>query len=326
MADIPNLDSLLATALQSMLPKVNNGLSVVNFILELKDLRRMFDFKTLDKLLYRLSSSSSKWKYKKEYVKGITAKDAAGDYLNYNFGWRPFVGDLLAMMKTLGNLSKRLKYLENNANKLVRRHTSINLDALFDLPADNIDETSISTAMGFLPMPDLGYVVSRKAHARWVYRPRLHATIEYYYTLPKVSELRRKIRGYLDAFGVRLDPSIIWNAIPLSFVVDWVIDVGGFLRRFTPTDLGMNVVISDASYSYKYHYLGEMTVKAPRSTTPPLGEVEVLVLNDDIRKYERAKWIPNLFATSTGLPTGMQYSLGGALLISKSRPPKLKRH
>jgi hypothetical protein len=311
-----------------MLPRVNDGLSLINFILELKDLRRMFDWKSVDKLLYKRLNKMPRRVLKPE---DLTSKDLAGDFLNYQFGWRPFVGDLIAMWKAFRGLSKRLDYLEANAGKLIRRNSSYDIVDGIDLPAWESLYGPIGGVWGGDPIryygSDLPHVTQV---ARWVYKPRLHATLVYHYTLPRVSEIRRKIRGYLDAFGVRLDPSIIWNAIPLSFVVDWVLDVGGFLRRFTPNDLGMEVSVHDASYSLKYHMVSDTNVSSPTDTHGVLPAISSeTVCQYTHRYYERVPWIPNLFSVSSQLPSGMQYALGGALGISRERglrQPRVRRH
>lgn len=332
--NLTGLDGKLAYVLERMLPHVNDGLSLVNSILELKDLRRMFNFNVLDKVLYGLKREVPGAKHLDRIFdpsgrlkKTITLKDAAGDYLNYNFGWLPFISDILGLVKALKNLDKRVKYLVARAHRVERKHYILPLEDEWDLPPEHVVTTELTPLFGGIPVYDSShpsYDSKLTLKPGWVYKPRLHATLEYYYTLPNVSETRRKIRAYMDAFGVRLDPAIIWNAIPLSFVIDWVIDVGGFLRRFTPNDLGMQVVVSDASYSLKYHYLGEATLFYPPSSSYFGRNITKTVLQDERRYYERRTWIPNLFASQARLPTGMQYSLGGALIISrrKTRPTR----
>jgi hypothetical protein len=52
----------------------------------------------------------------------------------------------------------------------------------------------------------------------------------------------------LERLGVTPDPAIVWNAIPLSFILDWVYPVGEWLhnRRFTMID--MNIVIDGCGF------------------------------------------------------------------------------
>jgi hypothetical protein len=51
--------------------------------------------------------------------------------------------------------------------------------------------------------------------------------------------------------GFELNPRIIWDAIPFSFVVDWFFNVGGFLARYKVDALELPIVLVDSFVSYK---------------------------------------------------------------------------
>lgn len=63
-------------------------------------------------------------------------------------------------------------------------------------------------------------------------RARFGASVEYSYTLSTYQRENALLHGFLDALGVNFDPRIIWNAIPWSFAVDWVLGVNQWLRQF----------------------------------------------------------------------------------------------
>lgn len=300
-----------------MLPKVNDGTSLINFILELKDLRRMFNFKSLEKLkrMYddSLKSGDIMRRWLRQRKNDVSIKDVSDDFLNYKFGWAPFIGDLLAMLKALRGLNKRLDYLVNNTHRKLKRFASVDLPHA-DFPTWAPGSVSMNAAFGRAVSGTSDVCVYTRS-ARWVYKPRYTMSLTYSYTLPRVSEVRRKIRAYLDAFGVRMDPSIVWNAIPFSFVIDWVVDVGNWLRQFSPNDLGMEIAILDASHSLKWHYVSDIAARIPRfpSDTNPI--IRELVTRER-RHYVRGPWIPTLASPSVALPSGMQYTLAGALAIS----------
>jgi hypothetical protein len=66
------------------------------------------------------------------------------------------------------------------------------------------------------------------------------------------------LRGYLDTLGVRLDASIIWNAIPFSFIVDWFCNVSEFLSSRSVDNL-LAIVHMDA---FAHSVKGSLTVNA----------------------------------------------------------------
>jgi hypothetical protein len=88
-------------------------------------------------------------------------------------------------------------------------------------------------------------------------------TIKYSYYLPFVSELQAQMRAYADAFGLTWDPQIIWDAIPFSFVVDWVFDVGGWLNAaFSHSWIDPILRIHEVCFSYSVVQTTEATIDA----------------------------------------------------------------
>jgi hypothetical protein len=55
----------------------------------------------------------------------------------------------------------------------------------------------------------------------------------------------------LDVLGVNLNPQIIWNALPWSFVVDWVIRVNKWLDNFKVSNLEPTTYIHQYCWSSK---------------------------------------------------------------------------
>lgn len=322
---LSGLDARLYKMFTSCMPSLNRGLSLVNFILELKDLRRMFSFETLEsafKMMKRVGDLKRFRSTLRSLSKARTldlAKPIASDYLNYMFGWKPFIGDLISMFRALTNTEETLRYIEKNANRLVTRHSSdFMLDEFPLKPTVVTNYGDVSWLDGNImkaPRSD----ISVKYTSRYLHPPRCNMTVIYSYTLPKVSELRRKIRSYLDAFGVMLDPSIVWNAIPFSFVVDWVVDVGGWLRQFRPNDLDMVITVHDASYSLKYHYLNECTLRWPVQNSPALVMRDDLIAQEEGTLYNRRPWIPKGLGVNLTPPNGQQWLLGGALVTARKR-------
>jgi hypothetical protein len=320
--------------MEQLLPKVNDGVSVGNFVLELKDLRRMFDFQTVEKLLYvcgltsQLARKWRRWKTLPQSFQNNPIQTISNDYLNWNFGWKPFVGDLFAMYKALKGLGKRLDYLERHQGRVLRRRRGIYLDVP-DLPGGVLwSGYQIQMWQHYGPSGngqeyDAAYI---RRDNSYDYQPRYQATIDYTYTFPQgvFGETRRKIRGFLDSLGFKLDASIVWNAIPFSFVVDWIIDVGGWLRQFSTSDLGMEVVIHDASHSVKWAQVASVTCTMPINDRPAFsGSLHSYTWEVSVEEryyYERARWRPSLELTDGfNLPSFMQFSLGGALAGTRNK-------
>jgi len=78
------------------------------------------------------------------------------------------------------------------------------------------------------------------------------ATIEYRY---KINDLSGRdvdvLNAFLDRVGINLNPSIVWNAIPWTFVLDWVMDVSTWLDQFKVRNIEPQTAISQYCYSWK---------------------------------------------------------------------------
>jgi hypothetical protein len=61
-----------------------------------------------------------------------------------------------------------------------------------------------------------------------------------------MSDLEKMLRGALDSLGFELNPNIIWDAIPFSFVVDWFFDVGSICERFKFDTLELPIKLEDS--------------------------------------------------------------------------------
>lgn len=167
-------------------------LSLPNFLLELDDVGKLFKL----------------WKKKV----GI-AKNAAGAHLNYSFGWKPLFSDIREMCGLIHGVIDKIEEFEKAANQTLKVHRTISNTML-------AKEGSLTYA-GIHTLKWSGYV-NRIKSAGLCYRPQpFQVTRDYKFML----------RAYLDALGFELNPRIIWDALPFTFVLDWFFDIGSWLER-----------------------------------------------------------------------------------------------
>lgn len=57
--------------------------------------------------------------------------------------------------------------------------------------------------------------------------------------------LRRPEEGFLDYWGLRVTPEVVWNALPFSFLLDYVLQVGNSIRRM---EVDQHVTLHDLLY------------------------------------------------------------------------------
>jgi hypothetical protein len=149
----------------------------------------------------------------------------------------------------LPRLASELKELQKRANMPQKRHYTTQLSVVFE---DGSESVSVFKPTFFHQVGTLS------AHRSWSYPVRaFNATMEYSYSLPSLSELEIQLRGFLDKIGVRPDPSIIWNALPWSFVVDWFAGIGQWLERFKGANIEPRLVIRNYCHSFKVERLSK---------------------------------------------------------------------
>jgi hypothetical protein len=144
--------------------------------------------------------------------------------------------------------------------------------------------------------------------------------------MDNMSDMELKIRGFLDVIGVRLDPAIIWNAIPFSFLIDWVVDVSSFLRSFAIDNLGIKTEIIDFCHSVKSQLTAEYSLRFYHISDPTkdVFNPKWNVIVGTKTRYERDRATPDLHAISTSTLNGRKFVLGTALVLA-NRKIKTKR-
>jgi hypothetical protein len=138
---------------------------------------------------------------------------------------------------------------------------------------------------------------------------KFHATMEYSYKVSNLSPLIDEGAALLDVLGINLNPAIIWNAVPWSFVIDWLIGIGRWLDNFKVRNL------EPVTHIHQYCY----SIHIRRVTTLGLGWNaihDVARITEDA--YKRIRTVPDyiLAIKSSGL-NPKEFSLAAALGISR---------
>jgi hypothetical protein len=188
------------------------ALSLPNFLLELDDLKALFEL----------------WKKKIGTVKNL-----AGAHLNYNFGWKPTLGDIRSMTDCVTGVLDKIAAFKRMANVAQRAHKSI------------INESTYSKGSFTYSVNhtcDWSASLKRTKRAELVYKPQPFKVCGSYELI---------LRAYLDALGFELNPRIIWDALPFTFVIDWFFGIGSWLERHKYDTLELPIVRVDTNICYK---------------------------------------------------------------------------
>jgi hypothetical protein len=305
---------LLQDALNAMLPGIKSRLSLPNTLFELKDM------KTLSRSVDRIQAAMGAFKLpqvvrvlKVAGLKGLFSlrkgstlrvafQGAADGYLQHAFNLQPLLKDLLDLQKVLRSLRQDLESLRRQANRTQVRHYARDL-------VKYSNETTTIVVPFATTMVDPSMTVNRIV--RYPIR-RFCATMRYSYSLPSYSDAEFGIRGLLDGLGVNLNPSIIWNAIPWSFVVDWFLGVSRWLSQFQVKNI--EPVVHVSGFCHSVHVRRNIITSASYGSTTG----QVLDLTEDA--YERVVGLNQSLWTSSFRMSGMnlkEFTLSAALALSR---------
>jgi len=321
----------VARSLSVMLPHIKSEMSLVNSIIELKD------FKSLGVQLSRIMKGQFKkdWSSLRSLVNYAGRKmslrqllrGTANVYLQTQFNILPLLSDIAAMQRCLKGTANQVAKLQGEAGKRLKRRYTCPLESA----CWSTEETK---SWGFPTVYQPNYIKTGQSHVTGEGSGTRHAgtfkgtrtmtssgsfnaQIEYSYTFLQYQKEHAKMLGLLDGLGVNLNPAIIWNAIPWSFVVDWVVGVSRWLGQFKVSNMDPSILIY--RYAYSTNQQRDTTVRiqpnvglayasSPAYTSTQTTETAYR------RVVGKLNWISAI--TATGL-NPKEFTLAGALVASR---------
>ena len=313
-----DLTSLNQRALNSMMPGIKAELSLINSVIELKD------FRSLGKTL-RGSLDTVLQLFKT--IKGISTsgtlrqilRSTADGYLQYKFNIAPLLKDIMAVMHVMSSVDEQIVRLVNGVGKRQTRHFRY-------VWAENPMETTLTRGPYFLG-PGPRYPLSDAGAFKWTAvagtQPTLfNAEIQFNYKLTGWEIAHARLLGFLDAVGVNLNPAIIWNAIPWTFVLDWVVGVSSLLSTLKTPNINPTVNITNYCWSVRrvrdiysrFDYWGWKS--------PGVGQNQVTLPTVHEEAYRRQVGLPSTSSLTLSGLSLTELSLGAALLVTRKARPK----
>lgn len=338
-SQLPTLSSvqwnaLRAEALSTMLPSFSGDLSIANAILELKDFRdignRIYERGTRNMSNISRSNGSPPRTNLEDDVnqlrRGNPVKGASGLYLQYMFGWRPFINDVVELYRICSSIDERIRELVRRANSPQQRYYGRWVEG---------SSTSYTTLVSGEDGPLGGFAGDFIPRVKWeVVCPaspgiRFHATMRYRYPVPpELTQAGGRAKALLDALGINGNWSMLWNAIPYSFILDWFVKVNRFLSRLRVDNIPIKTEISDFCASAKVVKSFQFVLTDRNQLSNGTYVYGGKRVTDFVKatRYERKKGIPDLYSSIllSGLsPT--EFSLAGALVGSRIKPKRTRQ-
>lgn len=191
-------------AFASLSAQIPEQISVPNFLLELGDLTSMFNLADLLKV---------------KYSRGEAVQNA----ILYNeFGLKPFISDIKILLSLAKTLEDRIRFLKSSRGK--RTRIGYFRETERAKPPWHMYETRSSSAL------------QRTPGILWACTPlsrssRFYAGAYVTHYLEGLDSLDGYLRALAVATGFSNPLRAAWNAIPFSFVIDWITNLSDLLTH-----------------------------------------------------------------------------------------------
>lgn len=161
---------------------------------------------------------------------------AANQFLNHQFGWVPFLNDVYGAINTYNNQASIIGRITQNNGRSVRRRFPAQVSVVETLiSSDNSSPFTPTTLFdGFFSKPG----GQPSTQIRDVKTTRIWGSGKFKYyipafdaNLPDYGSAMNQAKRMMDIYGVRVNPSNIYQAIPWSWAVDWATNLGQYVQR-----------------------------------------------------------------------------------------------
>jgi hypothetical protein len=207
------------SAIKQVRPSLNSGFSLVNFLLQYKDIIHIYT--------HWLSSKGrvkrfAEFMQQAKHSPSAALRATANEWLELQYGTLQFFRDAYTIYRIFRDWKQ-------NADKFIKGANQWHGKTAF---GGNAKLSGLPFNVRTAPFDLFGTssVGASYLQTYEVLTLETKVTLVYSYGLPELSGLLARVFQLSDSFGVSLDPSIVWDAIPFSFVVDWFFNVGEWLH------------------------------------------------------------------------------------------------
>jgi len=304
----PSMDGWGTQAWAKAKPQLERASAAV-FIAEFRDTPRML--KTSSELFHNLwrklgGSGTSKL---------MQPKKIADNFLNHQFGWVPFIGDMQRFHATYLNQAKLLSDFTARNDKWTRRKVTLSTETT-SVKADGgigcIVSPNFTVASGYCTSnPTWELFVDTETNISAVgrfkyYRPEFDQSLTEYHSAWMAMQRR------LTLYGARISPSNIYKATPWTWAIDWVSSLNSYVNYAN------DVLVDSIAAKYLYLIQTQVTRRRIRQVLPTTAGNVTLEWTRVIETKQRQEaGSPYGFNLTWDQLSPRQLAIAGALAISR---------
>lgn len=186
-------------------------------------------------------------------------KDLGSDYLNVEFGWRPFVSDIRKFLYSIKNSHEILDQYERDSGRLIRRgykFDTVTVDPGHGIYANRPAQPAMIPQFWsnqWAPLQESGEYTKKY----W-----FKGAFTYYLTRgdSTFAKMEKWATEADKLLGIKITPDVLWNLAPWSWFADWIGNFGDVLTNvtaFSSDKLTMRYGYLMAELSYRRRYYQE---------------------------------------------------------------------
>jgi len=247
--------------------------------------------------------------------------------LQYKFNIAPLYSDIKGICDSFHAYKRQAQNLVSRSERALTSHVVIDIPS--EYPIDEQYSPGLTIEDSFDPngtsQQSVGAVSVRRFDTS---QPvKFHVEVRYSYYWTDFQRRHAVLLSLLDDLGVNFNPAIIWNAIPWSFVVDWLVGIGPWLSKFRVNNMQPVIVIHDALWSVKRTrrtYCVANVGYYPGSSGEPIqtGVIGAPISLVEETAYRRAPFTISGHSVQLSGLSPTEISLGTALLLSRRKRSK----
>lgn len=197
----------------------------------------------------------------------LMPKEVSDHWLNYQFGWAPFIKDLMNIKDTIEGYNSKAQALTSDNGKWVKGRVTVKDDSGSVL-VKRIN--SGNYLPGYPVTIPYKYLNGDITYEIWDdFRTRIYATGEFAYYRPEFDAGRADfdsaymaIHRLLSIYGVRVTPAHLWAITPWSWLVDWFTGFGNYLNYLQ--DIWLDSLVGRNCYIMRnYHVIRSFRIAVP---------------------------------------------------------------
>lgn len=152
------------------------------------------------------------------------------EYLNVEFGWKPFVSDIRKFAESVTNSNKILtQYMRDNGRR-VKRSYQFPVEKVIDYGPEfqTIPLPALNSGFYAPGTSGIQQTVTTTTTKMW-----FNGCFTYYIPVgdSQLDKFRRFEQEANKLLGTRLTPEVLWNLAPWSWAADWVSNVGDVIHN-----------------------------------------------------------------------------------------------